>query len=225
MDVPIYVISLRRRLDRRVAMEVSLKNRQLPFEFFDAIEPKPGVLSYWGHIFHEHAVIGEIGCYLSHLSVIKMAYDRGLAGVIIMEDDVAPMNIDARKYLSWALKCLPPCCDLLYLEYIMYDASYVKRYNYMLHHITGGIWGTGAYYITRKGMERTLRVAEEIKEDVNATKNMDMFYQRYIQVLGCCYALYPKLCYQSDSPNNISNHSTFFDRYLDIRKTVHFRYA
>lgn len=66
-----YYINLDRRTDRRVQIEVELVNLGIPTHRFAAIERVPGGL----------------GCNHSHLAVLKLARDRGLPAVMILEDD------------------------------------------------------------------------------------------------------------------------------------------
>lgn len=69
----IFYINLDKRDDRRVEMEDELKKMNLVAERFSAIEyPPPN---------------GIVGCGKSHLSVIKLAKERGYKNVLILEDD------------------------------------------------------------------------------------------------------------------------------------------
>lgn len=77
----IRIISLRTRLDRRREMLSELRRLDLARDprvrFFDAIVPEnPG---RW-------RTIGEHGCYLSHLAVLKDAEMAG-ASILLLEDD------------------------------------------------------------------------------------------------------------------------------------------
>lgn len=67
----IFYINLDRRTDRKEQIEDELTKMQLPFERFSAIARTPGC----------------VGCCYSHLSVIKLAKERGYKNVLIFEDD------------------------------------------------------------------------------------------------------------------------------------------
>lgn len=67
----VFYINLGRRLDRRAEIEKTLADYDLSGERFEAIERTPGI----------------VGCGYSHLAVLKEARDRGLANVLIFEDD------------------------------------------------------------------------------------------------------------------------------------------
>jgi GR25 family glycosyltransferase involved in LPS biosynthesis len=67
----IFYINLDKREDRKKEIEEELDNMMLPYERFPAIYNNNG----------------PIGCMHSHLSVLKIARDRGYKNVLIFEDD------------------------------------------------------------------------------------------------------------------------------------------
>lgn len=79
----IYVINLADRTDRRREMEAQLALIGLAgdplVEFFPAVRP-PDQGAFGS--------IGERGCFLSHLGVLKDAVAKGYQSILIMEDDV-----------------------------------------------------------------------------------------------------------------------------------------
>jgi hypothetical protein len=79
-----YVINLPERTDRRQWMQTMLTSRGLPeqpgrVEFFPAIRPRSA---------GAFPSIGALGCYLSHLGVLRQALADGLPNVLVMEDDL-----------------------------------------------------------------------------------------------------------------------------------------
>ena len=80
----IYVINLKSRADRRVEMAEQLERVGLGLaspqvQLFEAVRPdSPGAFPS----------IGTRGCFMSHLQVLRDARDRGLASVLILEDDL-----------------------------------------------------------------------------------------------------------------------------------------
>jgi len=93
---PIFVISLKRAVQRRVASRQALDAIGLPFEFFDAVEgvrlddatvarvydAKLNALQY-----KRPLSLPEIGCYLSHYELWRRIVDDNLEGAVILEDD------------------------------------------------------------------------------------------------------------------------------------------
>ena len=67
----VFVINLDRRTDRLEQFTEEMKKVDLPFERFPAIATEFGI----------------DGCGLSHLSVLKLAKERGYKNVLIFEDD------------------------------------------------------------------------------------------------------------------------------------------
>lgn len=71
IDKIIY-INLSKRTDRREEIEQELNNFSLEYEKFEAIE-EPS--------------FGALGCFKSHLSVLKLAKERNYKNILILEDD------------------------------------------------------------------------------------------------------------------------------------------
>ncbi len=71
IDKIIY-INLNKRPDRREQIENELNNFGLEYERFEAID-----VPYFG----------QLGCAISHLSVLKIARERGYKNILILEDD------------------------------------------------------------------------------------------------------------------------------------------
>ena len=67
----IFYINLDKRTDRREEIEQELNQMELSYERFPAIHNSNGI----------------VGCGYSHLSVLKIARDRGYKNVLIFEDD------------------------------------------------------------------------------------------------------------------------------------------
>ena len=67
----IFYINLDKRIDRREEIESDLAKYELDAERFPGIYHDPGI----------------VGCGKSHLSVMKMAKERGYKNVLILEDD------------------------------------------------------------------------------------------------------------------------------------------
>jgi GR25 family glycosyltransferase involved in LPS biosynthesis len=224
-SIDVYVISLPERKDRRKRMEVSLKNRNIDFQYWDALKLDDSTREYAGRVFDPKDKLGSPGCYMSHITLLERIYQEKKEGVLIMEDDVYNMSMHAKEKIFTALEYAPKDCDMLYFEYILPDKKSLIRYNHCFHKIVGVLWGTACYYITLKGIERVLQMDTHYRRSIAVNKHLDIFYGEQVHRRGCSYAFYPKLCYQSESAPSIRNHSRFFDKFLDIRKTVNFKYS
>jgi hypothetical protein len=78
-SIEIFVINLKHRTDRRLAMREQLSRVGWSAEFFPAIRPQEPA---------GFPSIGARGCFLSHLSVLKKAEHAGAQHVVILEDDL-----------------------------------------------------------------------------------------------------------------------------------------
>ena len=94
-----YYINLDRRTDRRAEIEVELVNLGIPTHRFAAIERTPG----------------GIGCSHSHLAVLKLARDRGLPAVMILEDDF--QFCVSKNEVATCLANLPDKYNVVFLAY------------------------------------------------------------------------------------------------------------
>lgn len=80
----VYVINLPERKDRYRQMVQELEKAGMPLspnkiEIFPAIRPSDA---------RNFPSVGALGCFLSHLSILKQAKKDGLANVLILEDDL-----------------------------------------------------------------------------------------------------------------------------------------
>ena len=98
MAWPVFVISLKRAVDRRALSRRALDRIGLDFEFFDAIEGArlsdaeltaayDAEKNAWQY--KRPLSRPEIGCYLSHHALWKRIVDENLEGAVILEDDFA----------------------------------------------------------------------------------------------------------------------------------------
>ncbi|XP_040264218.1 procollagen galactosyltransferase 2 [Bufo bufo] len=108
----VFLINLKRRLDRRVRMLRSLYELQIQVKIFDAVDGKAlntsqlktlniDVLPGYQDPYSERTLTrGEIGCFLSHYYVWKEVVDRGLEKALVIEDDVRFEHQFKRKLIK-----------------------------------------------------------------------------------------------------------------------------
>ena len=70
----IFYINLEQRIDRKDEMEKELNNMELKYERFNAIKNNDGNP-------------GCVGCFKSHIAILKHAKENNLKNVVIFEDD------------------------------------------------------------------------------------------------------------------------------------------
>lgn len=108
-----YIINLPARADRRQQMAAELERVQMPLapgkvEFFPAVRPEAA------HAFPNQ---GVLGCFLSHLAILKQARQAGLSSVLVLEDDTAFTSDFARVEASLVKQLSQTDWSIVYLGY------------------------------------------------------------------------------------------------------------
>ncbi len=94
---PIWVINLRRSVDRRASIRAELDRLGLEYELVDAVDgrelgPEELAASYSASaalaLIGRELTPGEIGCSLSHLWLYQRQVEEGHEDVVILEDDI-----------------------------------------------------------------------------------------------------------------------------------------
>ena len=175
----IFVINLNRRPDKWARVEKLFQEQKLYVNRFPAIDgwqqlTDEAVRSLVGN-YQSSLNKGELGCLLSHVSILKEAYARGYSTIWIMEDDVEFVD-DVQlipKFLS-ALFSMDPDWDVFYTDtdgtypslsiaFRPDDLDHYPLEYYLKREVVGkGIMRTrqrfGAYslLLSRKGIEKML---------------------------------------------------------------------
>ncbi len=162
-QIPIFVINLDRSAVRLDRIAARLAELGLSFERVPAIDGSmlsPDEKQRFSPnrswiVLHD----AEIGCYLSHLKVLRLIAERELPRAIVLEDDA----IFEPDFAVWASgECpMPPDTDLLKLEGFgaknclkLPVSAYAHRNIVFSYRHTGG---TAAYVITLEGARKALR--------------------------------------------------------------------
>lgn len=167
-----YIINLPERSDRRQEMMKELKgigSDLIPgkVEFFPAVKPND---------YYQFPSRGTLGCYLSHLSILKKAREGNLANVLMIEDDLA---ISKRfKHISDELsECLEQVeWDLIFLGFFPYhgltlrdyyesdsQAAYTSRH-FTLKSTPKPTQGTHFYAVNQKIYDKLIAFLEDLLE-------------------------------------------------------------
>lgn len=191
----IYVISLTRRFDRRLATTVMLKNQDIDFEFYDAID---GIDLDKDFVANSGIFASELACRMSHLNVIKLAKQRDLVNVLILEDDAEISRTFSADFAAWSRQ-VPEDWQLLYLSgnhsTCKEDGKgwYPVRPNIMRikHTLTTAAWSCNC------------QIYDTIIERLsNGTKQVDLELCE-IQLIVPAYAFKPSLITQRDGFSDI----------------------
>ena len=96
----IYMINLERRTDRRMKMEVGMRELGLEYKYFPAVDGRtlsPEKVKELGIVpmtefrdpfFERPITMGEIGCFLSHYNIWVEMIEKGMDMIMVLEDDV-----------------------------------------------------------------------------------------------------------------------------------------
>lgn len=113
---------------------------------------------------------GKIGCILSHLQIWKQLLSSIHPAILIMEDDIIPMNNFHQRF-NLVLEELPPTFDLLYLH-LDEEKNYSQRSGLDFStQLKKNIprEDTCAYLISRKGANRLIQVLKTIRDPLGTT--------------------------------------------------------
>jgi len=96
----IFMINLKRRPERRLKMEMILKELGIEYTYFEAVDGKKltdeeiaakgiTLMPEYEDPYHKRPMkLGEIGCFLSHYMIWQKMVENNLQEVLILEDDI-----------------------------------------------------------------------------------------------------------------------------------------
>lgn len=214
----VYVVSMRKEVERRELITKRLNDIQVNFEFFDAIDGS--VLNYlWKNVKDRFINANYMACLLSHLSVYKDALRKGYKRPLILEDDAVPKKSIIQDFEIIKTQ-IPEDYDLLYLGYIPLDDPQicwdyrVIEDRFVSDNIfdTRNLWGTYAYSITPDMMQHMLDVYDK-EFPMEIDKYFVYNHRKY-------YGMLPQLfCHDITMSANAGDidHSSW-------RKSIHYNY-
>ncbi|MBC9229430.1 glycosyltransferase family 25 protein [bacterium SPL81] len=195
-----FVISLKSASDRRMHINDQFKDKNISFQFFDAIEPlqidkqaeKINFTIRQGDLSRN-----ELACLMSHVSLWQKAVDEKIPAIAIFEDDVH-LSHDAQLFLrdsSWLQ------FDIIKLEKsyksVILDLEEFQVFNnkqFVLRRLKKPHLGAAGYILSNRGAVTLL----EYLKNQNTLDHIDQIvFRKYIHEgdLGI-YQLNPTLCIQ-----------------------------
>jgi hypothetical protein len=159
----IYVINLPERADRRQEVTAVLKRIGISFalgkvEIFPALRPQEAA---------GFPSPGVRGCFLSHLSVLKKAFELDLSSVLILEDDVEFAAISQKGWSSILRQLDEQPWNFAYFGYTHIDGA--VRADRDSEHIemqsfTGSLRCAHAYAVSRPTYPSLIQHLEELPQ-------------------------------------------------------------
>lgn len=184
-------------------LKLNKKNNKLKINFFDAINGSDidlNNLSLYDsriNLNFKYNYIGEIGCYLSHMLLIKSFINSKNKYSVVFEDDLKILDDDLDDKIKKIIEKLNGNFDIIYLgnlnnnhgEQIINDIYTINKSEYL--------WGTHAYIVNNKSVEKiynsllNINIAIDNKLKYNIDNNI---------LKG--YVIYPILVSQNSSEFN-----------------------
>lgn len=126
----------------------------------------------------------EVGCYLSHLRLIKQALAADERAICILEDDIRLEPNFA--HIMAEIEQLPEHIEMVRLMGLkIRKRKIIQPLGKGCHHLVRperGWLGTQAYFINRAGMDKVLRYGSRIREPID--KFYDHFWEHGLRVFG-----------------------------------------
>jgi len=102
-----YLINMEKRQDRLALSSIQLKNNNIEYEVFPAIDGS----KIYNDTFMNN---GQYGNYLSHLGILEKCVEQGIKTIAIFEDDVEFCEGFGSKFEQW-FSLIPENWDMVYL--------------------------------------------------------------------------------------------------------------
>ena len=155
----IYIINLRKDIEKKNRIKNRLDFLKIKYEFFDAIDGKQishkGIYTGWCDTYNNRYVTkGEVGCSLSHYYIWEKIINENIEKAIILEDDVEILD----KHFIEKVNNVTEFYDLLYLSRKKITGEVEKSINEEINICSTSYW-LCAYCIT-------IECARKIKNDI-----------------------------------------------------------
>lgn len=157
----------------------------------------------------KHVMSGEIGCYMSHLNILKEIYENEFDGwTVIFEDDLL-LNKNFKNELDKILKNTNENIDMIYLGSLNQDHCNKGVYKDNLCYIDNP-WGTHAYMVNNKSAKKMYDLIQFIDREIDI-KYKDLIHEKKINGL----IVIPTLVHQ-----NYENTKSVINEQFQLRSII-----
>ncbi|EGR1172475.1 glycosyltransferase family 25 protein [Vibrio parahaemolyticus] len=162
MKIQHRVISLSTATKRRQDIKREFEREGLTFSFFDAVRGSELNLTEFRALdtpYERELSAGEVGCYLSHISVLREFIDSDYDFLAVYEDDICLKNNYAHRVNNILSGLDEKCFDILLVgyrnEYLSFWGS--NRFNgVLLKRFCDYGWGAHSYVVTKTSAQKIL---------------------------------------------------------------------
>jgi len=199
-----YVISLTNAHQRRMHIMQEFRQKNITFEFFDAITPEKIddlAIKFGLDITSANLTKGELACLFSHISLWQKAIDDDLEYIGIFEDDVYLAN-SSQSFLNntdW----IPKDCHIIKVELfeksILSKGTKISAKDRFLIPLIDIHLGCAGYILSKDGSISLLKFHQHYAKHNGMIAVDHLMFEHYIQCGEYhSYQLNPCLCIQSD---------------------------
>ena len=121
---------------------------------------------------HSDLTPGAVGCFLSHITAMRMLIDDNTCDVYLVFEDDSLVPSDLYKTLLLELRVPPPQWDIITLgyHYAVFDNTYTSENFKKLK----TFWGMYAYFVSKKGAQKIIELYETKKIDMQIDSQISL---------------------------------------------------
>ena len=194
----IVCINLKERPEKKAWAQKLAKKHKIPLEFYEV---------------ERHPEGGMVGCFESHLNIIRSSYQDHLRNVLIFEDDFSPTPSYQPEILKEVVEFLKanPKYEYFQLGYTIIPTeipAYLTSPSLGNHILKYNGNTTHAYILTRSGMKRVLETYQKYFKKID----LDLYYKAIFKNNGACVCplLFDQnFCLESDNLQATSEYYSF----------------
>lgn len=232
----VYLINLERRKDRLTRATKKLNEAGISFKRMKAYDGQL-LKEFVDETILVRRTPGYLGCLLSHLEVIKTAYNEGHEKILILEDDIIihrKVNEEFERIMNSMVVENKTEWDLFYLGGGMCTGSFELPETYIDSYPINDetrnvriweashVWSGHAYCLSRKLMKWIIDYYEENGYQYELDRVLAALVQRNENFK--CYMSFPQLFMQHDTISDNSedgNHMTnYMDKFLNKQYSI-----
>ncbi len=212
----IYCINLDSRTDRWIKCQEKFKKLGIldKVERFSACKFQHPNIQF-------KKLLGQAGCTLSHLSILKKALDNNYSNYLVLEDDfeIDETQTDFLLKLNNSLNELPSDWDILYLGGNLtneYGKSPIEKYSNFLYQVES-CHTTHAIAFSKNGIQKIAKKIGQIDNIIEwIIKNgtIDVFLSKQILSSNNCFITNPLLILQQEDFSDIEQNTYNYKNWM-----------